>query len=79
MHVVTCPQVQIDLDDLIMVVKHRNPAMQGTTVSFSCPPGLLLIGSNASTCMGNGEWEPDIKGTRCKGHLIIHYSYNLRE
>ena len=67
----TCPQAQSDLDDTVRVayINGRNPAIEGTTVTFSCPAGLILTGSNMSTCTGNGEWEPDIKGTRCKGRL----------
>ena len=69
----TCPQAQSDLDDTIRVayINGRNPAIEGTIVTFSCPTGLILTGSNTSTCTGNGEWEPDIKGTRCKGRLKL--------
>ena len=34
------------------------PAVEGTTVTFHCPPGAVLHGINSSTCMENGEWEP---------------------
>ena len=39
--------------------------IKGSTIMFSCPPGLELIGSNSSTCTENGEWEPDPKGIVC--------------
>ena len=35
--------------------------VEGTTISFSCPPGLVLIGPNSATCTEDGEWEPDPK------------------
>ena len=35
-------------------------------IAFSCPPQLILTGSDTSTCMGNGEWEPDPKQTSCE-------------
>ena len=37
----------------------------GTSVSYSCPPGLTLTGANTSTCIGNGEWEPDPREVNC--------------
>ena len=39
--------------------------IEGSTTTFSCPPGLVLIGPNSSTCMGNGEWEPDPSRLMC--------------
>ena len=41
--------------------------IEGSNVTFSCPPELVLIGPNSSTCMGNGEWEPDPRGVKCLG------------
>ena len=40
---------------------------EGTVLNFSCPPGLVLSGPNTTTCMENGEWEPDPRQTMCKG------------
>ena len=54
------------------VVEFNDPALEQTTVTFSCPPGLVLTGPNSSTCMGNGEWEPDPREVKCKG-TKIHY------
>ena len=67
----TCPQAQSASDNSIIVSSYRNPAIDGTTITFSCPDGLILTGSNTSTCTGNGEWEPELKGIRCKGKSII--------
>ena len=67
----TCPQAQSASDDFVRVSSNRNPAIEGTTIIFSCPDWLILIGSNTSICMENGEWEPELKGTNCKG-IIIH-------
>ena len=33
--------------------------VEGSTVTFSCPPGFELIGSDTATCTENGIWEPD--------------------
>ena len=61
--------VQVAFDD-------RQPALEGTTVSFSCPPGLVLAGPNTTTCMENGEWEPDPTNIKCKGHLCYCFLDN---
>ena len=50
-------------------------APEGTTISFSCPPKMVLVGPNASTCMKNEEWEPDPRGVECKGTFICSVSY----
>ena len=47
----------VGYDDLIPV--------EGSTVRFSCPPGLELIGPDSATCTGNGEWGPDPRGIMC--------------
>ena len=42
----------------------------GANITFTCPAGLVLTGPNTSTCMENGEWEPDLHTLRqlkCKG------------
>ena len=40
---------------------------EGSTISFSCPPGLELIGPNLAVCRDNGEWEPklNLSGLMC--------------
>ena len=43
------------------------PALEGTNITFSCPLDLVLTGPNSSTCMENGEWEPDPREVECKG------------
>ncbi len=41
--------------------------LEGANVTFSCPPGQVLVGHNTSICIGNGEWEPDPREVMCKG------------
>ena len=42
------------------VLDYNEPAIVGTTVSFNClNPGEELTGSNTSTCVEFGQWEPD--------------------
>ena len=50
--------------------------VDGSTVTFSCPPGFVLIGSSSAACTGNGEWEPDTRGLMCnesKGVSLYYY------
>ena len=53
------------VDELIDVVDFREPATRGTDVTLACISGLMLIGPNTSTCMGNGEWEPNPSEAEC--------------
>ena len=52
--------------------------LEGANVTFTCPPGQVLIGHNTSMCMGNGEWEPDLREVTCKGegknNIIVVWS-----
>ena len=41
------------------VVGDDSMPIEGSTITFSCPLGSVLIGSNSATCSRNGEWEPD--------------------
>ena len=55
-----------------------DPPLEGTNITFSCLPELILTGPGTSTCMGNGEWEPDPREVECKGNsmylflLLLH-------
>ena len=46
---------------------YGKPSLEGMSVIFTCPPKLVLIGPNSTTCMGNGKWEPDPREVACKG------------
>ena len=43
--------------------------VKGSTISFSCPPGLKLKGPNSATCTGNREWESDLSGLMCNNSV----------
>ena len=47
------------------------PAIEGTNITFICPPGMVLIGTNSTTCMENGQWDPDPRDVKCQGFAII--------
>jgi hypothetical protein len=66
--VATCDSLEGQLDDSVMI-STTDPAvlMEGTTVTFHCPAGSISSGPDSSTCMENGEWEPDPYEVNCSG------------
>ena len=57
----------MSLADIDVNVSHSisDKVQEATTITLSCPPGSILTGSNTSTCMDNGEWEPDPRLVEC--------------
>ena len=51
-------------------MEYSDPALEGASVTFGCPPELVLVGSNTSTCMGNGQWNPNPANIACKGETV---------
>ena len=47
-----------------------DPALEGRNITYTCLPGQILNGSNSSTCMRNGKWEPDLGAVECIGELF---------
>ena len=62
-----CGNIVNQIDASISIHIDLYPAIEGTNVTFSCPHGLVLNGPNTSTCMRNGEWEPDSQNLTCLG------------
>jgi hypothetical protein len=58
------------------------PHREGQFITFTCPHGFVLNGSNAAVCTGNGRWEPDPGQVDCLGNYynahngIIINGYN---
>ena len=55
-----------------LAVGYVDPALEGQTITFTCPHRQILNGSNQSTCMGNGIWEPDPGNVECTGGGFIN-------
>ena len=49
----------------VMVLGYEEPSLEGNSVTFACPAGLIPTGSYSSTCMRNGEWEPNPREVTC--------------
>ncbi|MCG8626758.1 MAG: CCP domain-containing protein, partial [Proteobacteria bacterium] len=62
-------RVPID-NDSVMIRGYMDPSLEGAVLFFNCPPQHVLIGPNTTTCMGNGEWEPDPREVECKGIML---------
>ena len=68
MHAVNCGYPK-SVDALLRIIGYNPPMIQHSSITYSCHPNYVLIGPNASICMGNGEWEPDPQNLECKGIL----------
>ena len=53
----------------VKITGYEDPALEGEVITFTCLSGSILTGPNSSTCMGNGEWEPDPREVNCTGVL----------
>ena len=62
-----CGYPNLQADSPIVVMGYSDPAREGTSITFSCSPGMILTGPNTTTCMDNGQWEPDPSQAKCKG------------
>ena len=60
------PETEI-IADSVIVSGYTDPAGEGTTVTFSSPPRAVLDGTNSSTCMENGKWQPPTHDINCIG------------
>ncbi|MCG8620954.1 MAG: CCP domain-containing protein [Proteobacteria bacterium] len=49
------------------IVNYSQLLIEGTTLMFTCLPGLTLSGPNTTTCLGNGQWIPNPDLIKCKG------------
>ena len=67
------------VDNSVRIFGYTEPAVEGTVVIFHCPPGLVLDGTNTSTCTENGEWEPPPHEIHCLGILVVFIVYNTSE
>ena len=52
-----CRNPEPDVTNLIQVIGNTSLALEGTNITFSCPPGLLLTGCGMSTCKSDGLWD----------------------
>ena len=60
-----------EIDDLLVIIGYIDPAVEGSSVNLSCSSGVIT-GPTMTTCMLNGDWEPDPTDMECehKGELI---------
>ena len=54
----------------VFVMEYSDPSLEESSVTFGCPSGLVLVGSNTSTCMENGQWNPDPENVECRGNSV---------
>ena len=65
-HTAKCGRPMVNVNSPVRVVDYDGlTADIGTIVNFTCPPDLLLIRPNSTSCTGNGVWAPDPSGVMC--------------
>ena len=70
LHAVNCglPSQLLHHPVTVVTGSRDYPLMEGQFITYTCPPGFVLTGPNASVCTGNGEWEPDPGEVDCIGN-----------
>ena len=53
----------------VLVMEYSDPALEGASVTFGSSSELILVGANTSTCMENGQWNPDPSNIACAGQI----------
>ena len=71
MHAGKCSNPMVLANNDIRVMDYEGPAIAGDYITFTCPSGLVLNGSNSSMCVENGEWEPDPREVNCISELYM--------
>ena len=64
-------------DPMLSILRYTEPAMEGLTILLDCSPGLVLTGPDSSTCVRNGQWEPDPSLVKCKGLIVCAQNTDL--
>ena len=76
-HAVTCdyPLTQLLHRPVAVVSESQDsPPIEGQFITYTCPPGFIRTGPNASVCTGNREWEPDPGQVDCIGEHHNNYA-----
>ena len=61
----------LDQSSVVIVgYSDTTPSLEGNTINYTCYPGVKLTGPNMSTCMENGNWEPDPGNVSCIGEFM---------
>ena len=55
----------MDISPTVMVNDYSSPLLEGTNITLRCPSGYEINGSNTSTCLDSGLWEPDPGEVEC--------------
>ena len=66
-HAVTCQPTHGNE----MLTGSDSPPIEGQIITYTCPPGFVLNGPNASVCMRNGKLKPDPGEVECIGDCFL--------
>ena len=62
---VTCPSLR----RFNFISRCSNGNNQGSICEITCFPNQELVGNERIQCQSNGEWSPDVEGTRCRNRI----------
>ena len=68
------PAGQID-NRAVDIMGFMDPAIERSNITISCSSGYVLNGPSSSTCMRNGNWEPDPREVECKSETYNNNYY----
>ena len=52
----------------LIFIKYISPIVEGSNITLACPPGMVLNGPSTSSCLENGEWDPEFRESKCAGY-----------
>ena len=71
-HAANCGLLSLSAADNISTpsVMHSGLPIEGSVANLSCPPEMILSGTNTTTCTRNGVWEPNPQNVNCVAGLV---------
>ena len=60
-----CRNPMVIVNNNVRIAGYEDPALEGEVITLTCLPGQMLNGTDTSTCMRYGEWEPDPGEVNC--------------
>ena len=64
-----CSNPMALVNNNVRIIGYEDPALEGEVISFTCSFGMELNGPISSSCIRNGEWDPNPGVVNCTGVL----------
>lgn len=73
--VLMCPRVWMSLENGRVSSWPLGPPVEGTVLYYSCLPGFILMGRNASQCNKMGKWDTPKPVCYCKSLFYVYVAW----